>query len=314
MQENSEIINFDSTMRLMSSKNFFVENLASKEKIIFNETPEHKTQKLKQKKPAKMNSHADLVKESINFNKNLLILKKSLNYISKFEDSDADEDAILITTPTANFTGRTGKLKSTSNFNSKIERELSILETFDRGKREQTTRKVKSGTQFERKETFSIKSAKKGISVYKFSETGTSPRLLRNAVSVDEKRKMRKREQSNSLDEKLKGKVETEKSGEMEKNETCRNKINKQKRVEKRSKKKKKLTRRYSVFDKLSTRKYRKLALQKHLKRKEDEEMKECTFQPTINRVSKMICSFKELGTGKRLRGKINSRTTAFGI
>jgi hypothetical protein len=67
------------------------------------------------------------------------------------------------------------------------------------------------------------------------------------------------------------------------------------------------LSRRYSVFDKLASKKYREQAVRDHLKEKEEEEMKECTFKPSINKLSNLICSFKELTMKKQKRGTLTT-------
>lgn len=305
MRENSEIINLDSTPHVMSSNTIFVEDLASKEKIVFS-GKSRRDKRTKGKSRGKLTSQEDLIRESINFNKNLLILKKSLQYISKFEDSDAEEDAALVPTPTTtNLASSKRGLKSTSNFNSKIERELSILRTFDRDKSHGRleTRGTGSGARHPGEPR-----AQKGISVYRVSQRMVSSRQLGCEIPTQVSRRMETGEKANTLEENLRQggpKEESKPRNVLEKNVDSSVEKPKKKEPKTRSQSKKKSTRKFSIFDKLSRKKSRQEALERHLRQKQEQELKECTFKPSINQVSRMICSFKELETGKGSRGRV---------
>ena len=327
MNENSEIINFDSAVNLMSSKNFKIENLASKEQIMMGDynslgnirkTPKTISRKIVKSTKNGRNTKKELSEEIIHYNKNLLILKKSMNYITKFEDSDEEEDANAVSTPNVkseslnahNMFKKDNKLHTqmTKSTHKKMKKDVQKFEN------KQNYEDLDSWIQSNIDNSSAQKSKQKIISVYKNKKQiilqnnfyNFKPNKL-NSTMLNKKYKSL--EKINTLDDKC----EHDSSHQnIPKPDTSSNNNISQKRVNAKKKRKLKqnrsvnrLTRRYSVFDKLSSKKYREHAIRDHLKEKEREEMKECTFKPSINKLSDLICSYKELTTKKQNRGKI---------
>jgi hypothetical protein len=314
MQENSEIVHFDSAIHLMSSQNFNIENLVSREQISLknNQTVQKMSEKsLKRNSDTKSEKQKQNSKELFkenknnkNFTKNLLILKKSMEYITKFQDSDEEEDAVPQSSSNQ-LNIEINKLKS----KQKTSKNKFLTSNDERKKTKNNVIKKELEDWIESK--CELSSSKKGkntmISVYQkqkevviTKQNFYNPSFTKSSYQKNTN-KYKSFDRIHTLDDQL---VESNKLKKLKSNEEEQN--SKQKRNKIKSFKEKssnKFKRRYSVFDRLSSKKYRKAAIEENQKQKEIEEMKECTFKPSINKISSMICSFNELNTSNQRRG-----------
>ena len=300
LDEQSEIIHFDSAINLMSSQNFKVENLASKEKISLGNFSSMKQLttpvqgKPKREKKEKSRNKGGQGKK--NFNKNLLILKKSMEYITKFEDSEGEEDAEAVD-------------------EEQPEREVETV-SYHQRKLEITTSNSKGILKKKKAVEMEKKREELGEWIQSKCEVSSSGKVKHQIISVYSKTK----EFENTKKKFYQKPIESESSPKKEKLSKHLKRVSSldEKMMEEGTKPKnlkraistkvtlgkRKARRRYSAFDKLSSKKFREKAIRENLKRREEEEMKECTFAPTINKLSKMICSFKEAESGKQKRGR----------
>ena len=312
LQDQSEILQFDSAVNLMSSQNFHIENLASKEQISLKHNQSIQKLKeeykkfpleIKKKDPEKLLSIKK--KSSRNYKKNLLILKRSMEYITKFEDSEGEEDAVALS-PTCKLK-KSNKIKSThkennkkefitSNdyrYNSKRQINYEELDKWVQSKNENVGSKKQIISVYQKDEEFVV--TKKNF--FNPSKTKKSKDPIINKTKSYEGVKTIE-DQTTETDLEQNTKLKNSKS--LQDNFFQKNNKNSKKSL----KGEKMSRRRYSVYDRLASKKYKQLAVEENRKNREIEEMKECTFKPSINKLSSMICSFKELNTSKNKRGK----------